>query len=59
MLKVGSKRKRTRKQVDDVKDVEKELKSNRQSFLLEVKRLREGLSRKSNVTYRASCSEQS
>jgi hypothetical protein len=40
-MKGGSKRKRTRQELEEVKDEEDELKLDRQSFLQEVKRLKE------------------
>lgn len=44
LLKSGSKKKRTRQEVEEVKDLEAQLKQDRQGFLKEVKSLRESQS---------------
>ena len=41
LLKGSSKRKRTREELEEVKDEEEELRQDKQSFLQEVKRLKE------------------
>jgi hypothetical protein len=41
LVKGSSKRKRTRDELEEVKDEEEELKQDRQSFLQQVKRLKE------------------
>jgi hypothetical protein len=41
LMKASSKRKRTRKELDEVKDEEEELKEDKQAYLQAVKRLRE------------------
>ena len=41
MIKVGAKKKRTRKQLNEVKEVEKQLKQDKHAFLLEVKNLKQ------------------
>ena len=40
-LKASAKKKRSKGQLEEVKDVEAELKADKQAFLLEVKRLQE------------------
>ena len=40
LLKPSSKRKRTRSEIEEVKEEEKQLKENRQGFLKEAKRLK-------------------
>ena len=40
LAQLESKKKRTKREVDQVRDLESEMKSNRHAFLLEVQRLR-------------------
>ena len=40
-LRTGSKKKRSKQEVDEVRDVEAELRADKQAFLLEMKRLQD------------------
>ena len=41
MIKVGTKKKRSKEQLDNVREEENELKANKHAFLLEVKKLKD------------------